>query len=283
MPLTCKSCLISAILLLSTLLSIAAAHAAVPLFDAHLHYNVEDSASFTPRQIVTLLRDNGVKNAVVTSRPSQLALQLHALAPELIVPFLGVYRFPANKRLWLHNKKLPAKVEKELASAAWQGIGELHIFAPDRHNPVFLRLVEIAASRDLPLMMHCDPAVIDALFRHAPQARVIWAHAGAYPFTPVLRDYLERYPNLYVDLSVREERIAPEGELLPDWELLLSEYADRFLVGVDTYRTSRWEQYPVVAGKIRNWLNQLPDEVAKSIASGNGERLFGQAVDLNSQ
>jgi len=134
--------------------------------------------------------------------------------------------------------------------------------------------VDLATSHGLPLLMHSDPAVIDSLFQHAPQAKVIWAHGGAYPFPPVLRDYLQRYPNLYVDLSVRDERIAPDGELLPEWEWLLSEYSDRFLVGVDTYRTNRWAEYLVVSGQIRNWLDQLPTEVAKAIAIGNGRRLF---------
>ena len=255
-------------------------YATEPLFDAHLHYNAEDASRYTPQQIVSLLRSNGVEAAVVTSRPPRQVLELHALDPELIVPILGVYRIPADKqRLWLYDENLPARVEEALSNGPWQGIGELHIFALDRHNPVFLRLVELAAARRLPLLMHCDPAVIDALFQHAPQAKVIWAHAGAYPFPPLLRDYLQRYPNLYVDLSVREELIAPDGELLPEWEWLLSEYSERFLVGVDTYRTSRWEQYPVVAGRIRNWLDQLPVEAASAIASGNGRRLFKPAVE----
>ena len=275
-----KPCPLFTFLLLSVSLSMGVVHATEPLFDAHLHYNLEDAAQYPPQQIVNLLRDNGVATAVVTSRPPQQALQLHALAPQLIVPILGIYRVPADKqRLWLRDEDLPARVEKALNNGPWQGIGELHIFALDRYNPVFLRLVELAASRSLPLLMHCDPAVIDALFRHAPQAKVIWAHAGAYPFPPLLRDYLQRYPNLYVDLSVREERIAPDGELLPEWEWLLSEYADRFLVGVDTYRTDRWAQYPVVAGQIRDLLDQLPVEVAKAIASGNARRLFRQAAE----
>ena len=280
MLLPCKPCPLIILLLLSVSLSVGVVHAAEPLFDAHLHYNAEDAAQYMPQQIVNLLRDNGVETAVVTSRPPQKALQLHALDPQLIIPILGVYRVPADKqRLWLRDENLPARVEKALSNGPWQGIGELHIFALDRYNPVFLRLVELAATRRLPLLMHCDPAVIDALFRHAPQAKVIWAHAGAYPFPPLLRDYLQRYPNLYVDLSVREERIAPDGVLLPEWEWLLSEYADRFLVGVDTYRTDRWTQYPVVARQIRDLLDQLPVEVAKAIANGNGRRLFKQAAE----
>lgn len=259
----------------SLLLSGSILQAAEALFDAHLHYNAEDADRYSPQQIVSLLRDNGVRKAVVTSRPPQTAMQLHSLAPDLVIPLLGVYRTPMDKqRLWLRDKGLPDRVERALTDAAWRGVGELHIFALDRHNPVFVRIVRLAEARKLPLLIHSDPAVIDALFEHAPNATVIWAHAGAYPFPALLRDYLQRYPNLYVDLSVREQRLAPEGELSEDWEWLLIEFSERFLVGVDTYRTSRWSDYSVVAGKIRNLLDQLPTAVAENIAFANAERLF---------
>jgi len=244
------------------------------LFDAHLHYNADDKAQFEPEAIIDLLGENRVEHAVITSRPPQLALQLHEKAPERIVPILGVYRSSLDKPTWMHNPKLPSLVQQALADRRWRGIGELHLFALDRRSPVFLRIVELAQTHELPLLLHCDPAVIDAVFEHAPGATVIWAHAGAYPFVPLLRDYLERYPGLHIDLSVRDERIAPGGELDPEWEWILSEFADRFLVGVDTYRTRRWENYPQVAAKIRKWLQQLPESAANAIARDNGRRLF---------
>lgn len=245
------------------------------LFDAHLHFNAEDASQHQPERVVALLRQSGIDTAVVTSRPPSQVLRLHALAPDLIVPMLGVYRTAADKqRLWLYDKRLPARVESALSDSRWQAIGELHVFALDRHNPVFIDVVKLAEARHLPLLIHSDPAVIDALFQHAPDAKVIWAHAGAYPLPELLRDYLQRYPNLYVDLSVREERVAPQGEIDTDWEWLLVEFSDRFLIGVDTYRTSRWDQYPDVLGQIRNWLDQLPTEVARNIGSENGKRLF---------
>jgi predicted TIM-barrel fold metal-dependent hydrolase len=124
--------------------------------------------------------------------------------------------------------------------------------------------------------MHCDPVVIDALFEHAPDVTVIWAHAGAYPYPPLLRDYLERYPGLHMDLSVRDERIAPSGEIESSWELLLMEFPDRFLVGVDTYSTARWKDYPKAISRTRAWLKQLPPEAAAAISRENAERLFSR-------
>jgi predicted TIM-barrel fold metal-dependent hydrolase len=247
---------------------------AQPLFDAHLHYNADDAARYRPREIVDILRDAGVAQAVVTSRPPEQVLSLHAQDPQRILPLLGVYRSAAEKHSWTADPTLPERVAQALASGPWRGVGELHIFAEQRRSPVFLRIVELATARGLPLLMHCDPAVIDTLFDHAPDATVIWAHAGAYPYPSLLRDYLQRYPRLHVDLSVRDARVAPGGELDAEWELLLLEYPQRFLVGVDTYRTERWGRFEEVAQTIRDWLAQLPVDVAQLIAQGNGERLF---------
>jgi hypothetical protein len=255
-----------------------AVSAGQPFFDAHLHYNREDAERYPPDKILALLRDSNVSKAVVTGRPPRQAMRLHERAPSLILPILGVYRTRAEKQTWMNDSSLPGRVEKRLAEASWRGIGELHIFAKDRHSPVFLRILELAAAHSLPLLMHCDPAVIDSIFEHAPEATVVWAHAGAYPYPPLLRDYLGRYPNLYIDLSVRDERIAPSGAIDPAWEWLLMEFPDRFLVGVDTYRTERWGSYPEVVERIRDWLEQLPEEASEAIRYRNGERIFARKV-----
>jgi hypothetical protein len=44
--------------------------------------------------------------------------------------------------------------EQALAAGPWRGVGELHIFAPHRHSPVFRRIAESAARRGLPLQIH---------------------------------------------------------------------------------------------------------------------------------
>jgi hypothetical protein len=256
----------------------AAVQAGPPLFDAHLHYDAEDAARYPPEAIVATLRASDVRAALVTSRPPERVLTLYAVAPELILPMLGVYRTPADKESWAHDAGLPARVARALEEGPWRAVGELHLFADDRHSPVFMRIVELATSRGLPLQLHCDPAVIDAVFARHPQARLIWAHAGAYPYPPLLSDYLRRYPNLYIDLSVRDQRIAPGGELDAEWELLFLEFPERFMVGVDTYRTARWDGFAQAAADIRHWLAQLPDGVSEAMALRNAARVFGQDV-----
>jgi hypothetical protein len=265
------------LVLLALLPATAARAGELPLFDAHLHYSAEDAAQYTAADILSILDGNGVARAVVTATPPQQALSLYRHAPARIVPFLGVYRQPGDKQDWHRDTTLPARVEAQLAAGPWAGIGELHLFADARHSPVFRRLAELAVQHGLPLLLHGDPAVIDSLYEHTPGVTVIWAHGGTYPWPPLIRDYLQRYPGLHADLSVRDGRIAPGGVLDPAWTPLLLEFSDRLLIGVDTYSTRRWQQFDRVAGSIRDWLAQLPGEVAERIAHRNAASLFATA------
>ncbi|MGM0595012.1 MAG: amidohydrolase family protein [Pseudomonadota bacterium] len=246
-----------------------------PLFDVHLHYRAQDAELLSPPAMLEMFDALAIERAVIIGHPPQLAERLHRLAPARILPFLSVYRSPGDKHRWMHDKQLPAWVAQQLEAGPWRGIGELHIFASDRHSPVFRRLIELAGEHDLPLMIHGDPAVIDTLYHHAPQQPVIWAHAGTYPHPALLHDYLERYPALSVDLSVRSGRVAPEGELGEAWLELFLRHPERFLIGVDTFSRQRWRHFPELTEATRQWLSQLPPSVADALAHGNARRLFG--------
>jgi predicted TIM-barrel fold metal-dependent hydrolase len=251
--------------------------AASTLFDAHVHYDANDAGRFTPAQVIATLEAAGVRRAAVIGQPPERALQLYEAAPGLIVPLLGVYRAPDDKQHWTEDSHLPARVAQALRDGPWHGIGELHLFASRRHSPVFLGIAALAEAHDLPLLLHCDPAVIDSLYERHPNVRVVWAHAGAYPYPALLRDYLERYPGLYVDLSMRDDRIAPGGTLASDWETLFWDYPERFLAGVDTFSAARWESYGSAVRRIRHWLGQLPGPVAERIAYRNAAGVFDTA------
>lgn len=248
---------------------------ASPLFDVHLHYTQADAEHLSPGQVIERLKASNVERAVVIGQPPELAVRLYREDPGRIVPFLGVYRSRADKTRWMRDETLPERVSKALAEERWRGIGELHIFAENRHSPVFRRLIRLAREHNLIMMLHADPAVIDALYELAPEQPVIWAHAGAYPFPPLLEDYLERYPALYIDLSVRNERIAPQGELSGQWFNLFERHSDRILLGVDTFSTNRWREFDRVVAATRYWLEQLPPDTAENLAYRNARRLFG--------
>jgi hypothetical protein len=53
------------------------------------------------------------------------------------------------------------------------------------------------------------------------------------------------------------------------------EFADRFMVGTDTFTPERWHYVPDHASFSRAWLADLPRDVAEKIAWKNGEALFG--------
>jgi len=252
---------------------------AEPLFDAHLHYNATHATQFSPQQIIARLERNGIEQAVVSGTPATHTASLYRQAPGRIVPLLGVYRSDADKITWPNDATLPERVEAELNKGNWRGIGELHIFASDRHSPVFRRIIEIAAQRQLPLQIHGDPAVIDTLYNVSPSQAVIWAHAGTFPYPDLLADYLQRYPALSIDLSVRDDRIAPDGQISDDWYELFIRFPDRFMVGVDTFSLSRWHHFDAAVATLRNWLGQLPDDVAKRLAYDNAAAFFGQSGD----
>jgi len=250
-----------------------------PLFDAHLHYSATEAAQQSPQLIIQYLVRNNIKHAVVTGTPASYTQSLYEHAPERIVPLLSVYRSHEDKATWPSDASLPARIEAELGRGTWRGIGELHIFAGDRHRPVFQRMVQIAAQRQLPLLIHGDPAVIDTVYDIAPAQPVAWAHAGTFPYPDLVTDYLERYPALRVDLSVRDDRIAPGGQINDDWYELFIRFPDRFMVGVDTYSPSRWREFDLVVATIRNWLEQLPGDVARRLAYDNAAAFYGLPGD----
>ena len=249
-----------------------------PLFDAHLHYNASHAAHYAPEQIIRKLDQNEVARAVVTSTPAHLAARLYRQAPDRIVPLLGVYRNPGDKMEWAQDPGLAERVEADLKNGVWRGIGELHLFAEDRHSPVFRRIVELAVHYELPLVLHADPAVIDTLYEIAPDHPVIWAHAGTFPYPDLVADYLQRYPALHIDVSVRDERIAKNGEIADDWYDLFVTYPDRFMVGVDTFSLPRWHGFDSAAQRIRQWLALLPDEIGSRVAYDNAAAFFDTAV-----
>jgi predicted TIM-barrel fold metal-dependent hydrolase len=51
---------------------------------------------------------------------------------------------------------------------------------------------------------------------------------------------------------------------------------DRITIGSDTWTNAQWDNYEAIITFDRNWLAQLPDEVARQIAFENAKRLFDQ-------
>lgn len=265
-----------AVMVLLCLVMVGKASATDSMIDAHAHYTRADAEVFSPADIVAKLDAAGVSRIVVSGSPPDLALRLHAHAPDRVIPFLGIYDSHLGKALWMHDERVPARVESLLGDADWVGLGELHLFAYDARSPVFERLVRIAEAQRLILMLHGDVEIIDRTFEIAPQACVLWAHLGTRPLPDLLAAVLERHSgrNLWVDTSVRDPLIAPDGVLSPEWLALFEAHPERFVVAVDPFSVNRWHRYGEVVSTIRQWTAGLPEPVRAGMRAANAERML---------
>jgi predicted TIM-barrel fold metal-dependent hydrolase len=252
----------------------AAADPLPPMIDAHAHYSAPDAAALSPAEVVAKLDAAGVRRLVVTSSPPQLAQQLYQHAPERVIPLLGVYASDLHKGNWVRDAGLPARVAAQLKEGVWAGIGELHLFARDARQPVFTQLMRLAVASKLVVMIHGDAEVVAQAFAVAPEVRVLWAHLGTLPQPDLLEAMLVRFPELWIDTSVRDERIAPGGRLLPEWRALFERHPERFVVAVDTFSVNRWQQYETVVAQIRSWVDPLPPPLKDNLLHDNAARLF---------
>ena len=253
----------------------------LPIFDAHLHYNDEARAPFPLPTVLALFRDHGVRTILATSRPNdgtralaEAARASPASAPR-VVPFIRPYRNHADRATWFRDPAIYALIERELArDIDWRGIGEFHVFgAADAGTPQVRRIVDLAVSRGLWLHAHCDEAALEALYRHDPRAKIVWAHSGFTVPPARLAEWLDRHPTLVGELSYRYD-VTSEGRVTESWRALFARHPDRFVLGSDTWINERWSSYGEILALYRGWLAQLPQDVAAAIAHGNGERLF---------
>lgn len=261
--------------LLALLLAAAPGGAAeLPIFDTHIHYSMADWSAYPPEAILEILDGAGVRWALVSSTPDDGTLRLYEKYPARIVPELRPYRSRADMVTWHRDPEVLAYVEQRLARGIYKGLGEFHLSAEDARSPMMARFVALAVGRGLVLHSHSDAGVVQTLFALDSRARVLWAHAGMTAGPAEIAPLLDRYPNLWVELALRTD-VAPGGALDPGWRALFLRYPDRFMVGTDTWITSRWDELPRSMAGVRAWLDQLPPDVAERIAFRNAERLYG--------
>ncbi len=257
--------------------AISATHAAeLPIFDAHMHYSHDAWDNVPPKVALDLLRQASVKRALVSSSNDDGQQRLLQMAPEVILPSLRPYRMRGDVGSWARDATVVPYLEERLAKYRYVAMGEFHIYGADVDLPVPRRMIELARQYNLVLHSHSDADAIERQFAQWPGARILWAHSGFE--TPArLRAMLNRHPTLWCDLAFRTDH-APGGQLDADWRGLFLEFADRFLVGTDTFTPERWPYVVEHARWSRQWLAQLPTDVAERIAWKNGESLFAAAI-----
>lgn len=249
----------------------------LPIFDAHLHYNWEPEPHLPLERVLALFRENTVTGILATSRPNDGSRALHeAQSKELwVVPFIRPYRIWPDIQTWMSDPQTEELIATEFRRGYYRGIGEFHLIGRAAEAPQVSKTVEFAVQQDLYLHAHADDEALEILYRHNPEAKIIWAHTGFFTEPAKVEAYLQRYPNLWCELSYRHG-ITEGGKLTAEWRRLFEKYPERFLVGSDTWANQRWDEYGNIMAAYREWLKQLPDEVAEKIAFRNAERLFGR-------
>ncbi len=249
----------------------------LPIFDAHLHYNWEPEPHLPLERVLALFRENTVTGILATSRPNDGSRALHeAQSKELwVVPFIRPYRVRPDIQTWMSDPQTEELIATEFRRGYYRGIGEFHLIGRAAEAPQVSKTIEFAVQQDLYLHAHADDEALEILYRHNPEAKIIWAHTGFFTEPAKVEAYLQRYPNLWCELSYRHG-ITEGGKLTAEWRRLFENYPERFLVGSDTWASQRWDEYGNIMAAYREWLKQLPDEVAEKIAFRNAERLFGR-------
>jgi len=251
---------------------LAAPAAELPVFDAHLHYSHDAWEAVPPQDAVAILRKAGVRRALVSSSGDDGQQRLKALAPDLFVLELRPYRSRGVIGTWFRDDTVPAYLEERLNKSRYAGIGEFHLYGADADLPVPRRMVALARRYGLHLHAHSDADAVERLFVQWPQARILWAHAG-FERPDKVRDMLRKHANLWCDLAFRTDQ-ASGGKVDPEWRKAFLEFPERFLVGTDSFTPERWHYVGEHARWSREWLADLPGDIAERIAYRNGEALF---------
>jgi predicted TIM-barrel fold metal-dependent hydrolase len=273
--------------------------------DAHAHLNpylCSDSLCGIDL-LVKSMNAAGVKRIVLFAKPgvsdSADVLEAYQKYPDFVIPCRG------SDGLDLNDPTTLNLIRKDLDTGLFKAIGEIvtrHGFyginIPADH-PVMIELFKLGHEYGIPVIIHMGTRPLDedqtdipaewlAEFERAleqcPSTTFIWAHSG--PSRPdVLKGMLDKYPNLYADISAlnpvfweMQGREVPSELLInrTEWIDLLGEYSDRFLFGTDVHFIEGYGDISSLLSYVRDDVfPMLPSDAVEAIAHGNGERLFG--------
>jgi hypothetical protein len=275
----------------------------MPVADAHLHYKWNQAEVTSPEEAVQALKDNAVRLAVITGTPAERALELQALAPDIVMPIYGVYRRGGDWYGWQGRDDLVAEVRAALATGRWHGIGELHLIggfaARWNRSDVLKGVLDAAAEYDVPVLVHTEFSRAEptlSICKGRPENRLVLAHAGAALPPDEVARVLSACPNVWMDLSARDPWrflrfpiSGEDGRLLPAWEQLVLRWPERFVIGSDAVwpvdRLDAWDRADTGWEHIgdfldfhRHWASFLPEDVQRKVLLENALGLYRRAA-----
>ena len=244
------------------------------IYDSHIHYDQDMWETLPPERAIHLLKRENIQRALVSATPAEGAEKLYLADPAIVVPMLRPYKSWRHRYLWFKDPELKNYLLEHLGRVPYRGFGEFHVFGNDMNTVQIEDMVALARERQLVLHPHTDLAGIKILLGKASDVPVIWAHGGFDVPVATLEQLLVAYPGLYIDLSLRDGMLDEDGLLTNQWHATLLKYSTRFMVGMDTYKPSRWAELPEIVQDTRAWLGQLPQAVSDDLARHNFNRLF---------
>ncbi len=247
------------------------------LIDGHVHYSHDAWEMLPPKAAIKVLREAGLKKVFVSSSSDEGTQMLYRQAPDIIVPVLRPYRKRGELSTWFRDETVDDMIADRLSKNTYAGIGEFHIFGADTDLPVVRNIVKLANTHKVFLHAHSDSDAVDRIFAQDPEARVLWAHSG-FVAPQAIAEMLAKHKNLWSDLAFRSEQ-SDDGKVPEPWRKVFTDFPDRFVIGTDTYTPERWYYLVDHANWSRQWLNDLPNELADKIAFKNAETLMNWALN----
>jgi hypothetical protein len=201
-----------------------------------------------------------------------------------------------------------ARATQAAESGLYVGFGELapaHYSLRSGHpqmiykvdTPWMLWLSDLAASYNMVLDIHMEATDTTLtqfanLLNHNTNTKIIWDHAGwsnsGGATASVISGLMAAHPNLYLSLKMRgynsgtDPNCSPvdsSGNLKSEWQTLLTNYADRIMVGNDS---KYWSDSTAIADELSSSYNRLNNMLQKlsaatqlKIRNETAKRLFG--------
>lgn len=229
---------------------------------------------YSPQDIINKLINANVARALISSSPDEGTRRLYELDPVRIVPGLRPYHDDVTTTNWETSEKTLPYLQERIDSPIYVALGEIHVHVQNIESPIFQNAIKRALARNLILHIHSDAETIRAVYKIAPDAKILWAHAGLTESPQTVSQVLDEFQNLWTDISIREYSIAPNGKLSDEWRELFLKHPERITIGSDTWIPERWTSYEKIIEHDRAWLEQLPRDVAENIAYRNAIKLF---------
>jgi hypothetical protein len=156
------------------------------------------------------------------------------------------------------------------------GVPDLFGISPAQYQRREWEIFAFAAANVLPLLYHMDARrygdLMQALLEDFPRVRVNFPHFGIG--RSAFRKILDRYPNVYTDLSSLLPHIRSNPESYRDFIL---HYPDRVCFGSDSllYAPEVVLDYIRMVRELR-----LPEQIEAQVFSGNPRRFLGRALGV---